>query len=200
MDLGQGIRQALAKITGATVVDEKAVKELVRELQRALLASDVNVKLVFTLSKSIEKRCLQEKPSHGLGLREHAITVVYEELSRMLGESYSPKITPHRIMLLGIYGSGKTTTAGKIARFYKSKGLKAGLIAADVHRPAAHEQLEQLSQQVGAEFYGKKGATAEEITRQGAAELAQCDVLVLDTAGRSAFDEELASELRTLRE
>ncbi len=200
MDLGKGIRTALAKITGAAIVDEKAVKELIRELQRTLLASDVSVKLVFKLSKDIERRCLQEKPPAGLGLREHVIKVVYEELANMLGEAYTPKVGKQRIMLLGLFGSGKTTSASKIARFYKSKGLSVGMIAGDVHRPAAYEQLEQLCKQVGAEFYGRKGANAEETAREGLHKLSNCDIIVLDTAGRSAFDAELASELAKMND
>jgi len=200
MDLGFGIRKALAKITGATIVDEAAVKELVKELQRSLLQSDVNVKLVFELTKKIEQRALNDKPQKLLSLREHVVRVVYEELVSLLGEKYEPTIGRQKIMVVGLFGSGKTTSIGKIARFFMGKGLKVGVIAADVHRPAAIEQLRQISQQVKCEFYGREGASAVQAAKEGLKALEKCDVLVLDTAGRSAFDPELSAELKELNE
>ncbi len=200
MDLGEGIRKALARITGAPVVDEAAVKDLVKELQRALLSSDVNVKLVLELTKKIEERAIHEKPPSLLSVREHVVSIVYEELAKMLGEKYEPQVRKQRIMMLGLFGSGKTTSVSKIAKFFMNKGLSVGVIAGDVHRPAAHEQLEQLSKQVGCGFYGRKGAGAEEITKEALSALSKYDVLILDTAGRSAFDAELAGELARLNE
>lgn len=200
MDLGEGIRKALARITGATLVDESAVRELCRELQRTLITNDVNVRLVAELCKRIEKRCLEEKLPPGLGLREHVVKVVYDELAALLGgEKYEPQIKKQRILLLGLFGSGKTTTAGKLARFYHSRGLKAALIAGDVHRPAAFEQLHQIAQTVGAGFYGEKGEKdAEKICRNAVEKLKEYDVLIFDSAGRSAFDEGLAAELKNV--
>ena len=107
MDLGQGIRKALARVTGAALVDEATVKELSKDIQRALLANDVNVKLVLELTKRIERRTLQEKLPAGLSLREHATRVVYEELTAMMGEKFEPELTPRKIMLIGLFGSGK---------------------------------------------------------------------------------------------
>src|SRR3989338_1005632 len=193
LDLGRGLRNALAKITGAAIVDEKAVKELVKELQRVLITNDVNVKLVFELTKRIEDRALKEKLVPGLNLREHVVRVVHEELQKILGEKFEPKIGKQKILLLGLFGSGKTTSAGKLAKFYQSKGLRVAVIAADVHRPAAFEQLQQLSEQVKCGFFGIKGEkNAVRIAEQGLRELeGKYDVLILDSAGRSAFDEEL---------
>lgn len=198
MDLGSGIRKALAKITGASAVDEAAVRELVKDLQRVLITNDVNVKLVFELTKKIESRSLGEKPIPGLSLREHVVRVVHEELQRVLGGKFEPKLGKQRILLLGLFGSGKTTSAAKLAKYYQSKGLKTALIAADVHRPAAFDQLEQLSQQVKSGFYGVRGEkNAVKIAEQALMELdGKYDVLILDSAGRSAFDEELARELK----
>ncbi|PIY91320.1 signal recognition particle protein Srp19, partial [Candidatus Micrarchaeota archaeon CG_4_10_14_0_8_um_filter_60_7] len=145
MDLGAGIRKALARVTGATMVDEAAVKELTRDLQRTLITNDVNVRLVFQLTKEIERRALNEKPLPGLGVREHVAKVVFEELQKVLGkEKFVPRIDKHKILLCGLFGAGKTTAAGKLARYYSSRGLKAAVVACDVHRPAAFEQLEQL--------------------------------------------------------
>jgi len=199
MDLGAGIRKALSRITGAQLVDEAAVKDLVRELQRTLITNDVNVRLVFQLTKNIERRALSEKPLPGMSLREHVVKVVYEELEGVLGKGrFEPRLGKHKILLCGLFGAGKTTAAGKLARYYSSRGLKVALIACDVHRPAAFEQLEQLAKQAKAGFYGIKGEKdAVKIAKQALSELdAKYEVLVLDSAGRSAFDDELVHELR----
>jgi len=197
MDLGSGIRKALAKITGASVVDEKSVLELVKELQRVLITNDVNVKLVFELTKKIQDRALKEKLLPGLSLREHVVRVVYEELNSLLGGKFEPKLGKQKILLLGLFGSGKTTSAAKLAKFYQSKGLKVALIAADVHRPAAFDQLQQLSEQSKCGFFGVKGEkNAVSIAERALTDLHAYDVLILDSAGRSAFDGELAKELK----
>jgi signal recognition particle subunit SRP54 len=198
MGLGEGIRKALARITGATLVDEVAVKELVKDLQRALISSDVNVKLVFDITKRIEERAISEKPPAMLSQREHVIQIVYGELVKMLGEKHEARVGKQKVMMLGLFGSGKTTTISKLAKFFQKHGLSVGVIAGDVHRPAAYEQLEQLSKIVNCGFYGRKGGTAVEIAREGMQALAKNDVIILDTAGRSAFDEELAKELKEL--
>ena len=200
MDLGSGIRKALARITGASVVDEAAVKELVKDLQRVLITNDVNVKLVFQLTKTIEEKALKEKLLPGLSLREHVVRVVHDELQKVLGGKFEPRLGKQKILLLGLFGSGKTTSAAKLAKFYQSKGLKVALIAADVHRPAAFDQLQQLSEQVKSGFYGIRGEkNAVKIAEQSLKELeGKYDVLILDSAGRSAFDGELAEELKAV--
>ena len=203
MDLGSGIRKALAKITSATVVDEKAIKELVKELQRVLISNDVNVKLVFGLTKRIEEKALTEKQAAGMGLREHIVRIVYEELVAILGEKYEPKVAKQRILLCGLFGAGKTTSISKLARFYQSKGLKVGVIAGDVHRPAAIDQLEQLAKQVRCEFYGNRAIKSPQIRQlvlEGLDKLKSCDVIIFDSAGRSAFDSDLANELHEVGE
>ncbi len=198
MDLGEGIRKALSRFTGAALVDEKAIGELVKDLQRVLISSDVNVKLVFELTKRIEERALKEKKQQSLNLREHIVRIVYDELVAILGEKYEPKIGKQKIMMIGLYGSGKTTSISKVAKFYEGKGLKACAVAGDLHRPAAVEQLRQLSEQVHCGFFCEEGKTAEEVARDSLALQDKYDVLILDTAGRSAFDAELASELKKM--
>ncbi len=198
MDLGEGVRKALAKITGAALVDEKAIEGLTKELQRVLISNDVNVKLVFALTKRIQERALKEKQQQSLNLREHIVRIVYDELVAILGESYEPPVKKQKIMMIGLFGSGKTTTIGKLAKFYEGKGLKVCAIAADVHRPAAVEQLEQLCQQVRCGFYAEKGKSAQEVARNALNLQSEYDILILDTAGRSAFDGELEAELKDM--
>lgn len=198
MDLGAGIRKALAKITGASLVDEAAVREFSRELQRVLITNDVEIRLVYALSRKTEERILKEKIPDGVAIREHAIRVVYDELVQLMGgEQYSPAVRKKKVLLLGLFGSGKTTTVAKLAKYYQSKGLKVGAIAADIHRPAAIDQLEQVCKAVNAGCYSDRSAeNADKIIRDGVAALSHYDVVVADTAGRSAFDEGLADELK----
>lgn len=200
MDLGRGLRNALAKITGAPVVDEKAVKELVKELQRVLISSDVEIKLVSELSKRIEKKALEKEALKGLSPREHVIRVVYDELVSFMGERHDPKLEKQRMLLIGLYGSGKTTSVAKIAHFFKKKGLSVGVICCDVDRPAAYEQLEQLSKQVGAPFYGMKGEKDVGRIIRDAVGRAKEDVLILDSSGRSGFDEKLMEQLKLIND
>ncbi len=196
--LGDKLREAIAKLTGKAYVDEAAVKSLIRDLQRVLLASDVNVKLVFELSKRIEERALKTEKKEAFTLKEHVVKVVYEELVGLMGESHAPRMGRHRVLLCGLYGSGKTTTAAKLAKFYKNRGLSVLLVGADVDRPAAQEQLRQLAEKAGARFYTAK-ADAASIVRQ-ALETAQEDVIIVDSAGRNAFDSALAAELKEVYE
>ncbi|MEM3422752.1 MAG: signal recognition particle receptor subunit alpha [Candidatus Bilamarchaeaceae archaeon] len=196
--LGNKLREAIAKLTGRPYVDEAAVKSLIKDLQRVLLASDVNVKLVFELSKRIEERALKTEKKEALTLKEHVVKVVYEELVRLMGETYAPRVDKHKVLLCGLYGSGKTTTCAKLAKFYKNNGLSVLLVGADVDRPAAQEQLQQLAQKVGAKFYTAK-TDAPSIVKS-ALENAKEDVIIVDSAGRSALDDELAKELKMVYE
>lgn len=198
MDLGKGLRQALAKITGAALVDENAVKELSHELQRVLISNDVNVRLVFELTKRIEEKALDKNLPKGLSVREHVVQVVYDELVALMGEKYEPNLKPRRLLLLGLYGSGKTTTCGKLAAFYKKRGLSVALVSCDVDRPAAYQQLQQLAKQTGAEFYGIDGE--KDVKKILALELpkAKEDLVIVDSAGRSGFDEQLVAQLKDI--
>lgn len=196
MDLGSGLRKALSRLTGA-YVDEEAIAALVKDLQRVLITNDVNVRFVAQWTKKLQERCLKEKPLPGVSLREHVVKVVYEEIQGFLGDSFEPSLKKQRILLLGLYGAGKTTSAGKIARYYTSKGLKVLLVGADVHRPAAKEQLRQLSETAHAKFY-TSDEPAEKIAQDALRMSKDFDVVILDSAGRSAFDEALASELSSV--
>ena len=149
------IRDVFSKITRASVVDESLVKDITREIQRILIQSDVNVSLVQQLSKDVEQRVLKEKIPAGVTRKEHLTKTLYEELVKILGgEQYKPRIDAHRILLVGLFGSGKTTTVGKLAKFYSKKGLKVAAICTDVWRPAAFEQMKQVCEQVKVPAFG----------------------------------------------
>jgi len=195
--LGESLKSAFRKISGMSSVNKEAVESVLRDVQRSLLQSDVDVELVLQLSNNIKSRVLSGKPPAGMTLKEHFIKVLYDEIVNFLGEEGGGfDIKPQRIMLIGLFGSGKTTTAGKLASWFKSRGLSVGLVACDTHRPAAKQQLKQISENVGARFYGE-GGTPSEIAEK-AVKHSREDVLIFDSAGRNALDKELAEELMEL--
>ena len=157
MDLGEGIRKAMAKLSRATIIDAKTIKEFNKELQKTLISSDVDVSLVLKLTSSIEQKALKSNPPPGITPHDYITDIVYNELVSFMGKTYEPEMKPRRILLMGLYGSGKTTTAAKLAKYYQDRGLSAGLICCDVTRPSAYEQLETLSSQANVTFFGIKG-------------------------------------------
>ena len=201
--LGDSLKNTLSKISKSLFVDEKLINELVKDIQRALLQSDTNVQLVFDLSKKIKERASETTPT-GITKREHLIKVVYDELTNFLGkEAHEIKISkkPTQIMLVGLFGSGKTTTAGKLAKFYKKRGYKVAVMQTDTWRPAAYEQLEQLAKDVGVDLLGiKKEKDPVNIYLAFEKKLKEYDLVIVDTAGRDALSEELISELNHLHQ
>ena len=196
---GTGLKDALKKLAGKTVIDRAAVDELVRDLQRVLIQSDVNVKLVMELTNTIKKRSLDEEPPKGRSAREHVLKIVYEELVHLMGDEVEVKLGPQTILMAGLQGSGKTTTTGKLARFFQRKGLRVGVICADVFRPGAFEQLSTLCRKVNVPCYGETGVTdAVGIVTRGMKELAGTEVLIIDTQGRHALEEVLIEEIIAL--
>jgi signal recognition particle subunit SRP54 len=201
--LGSSLYGALKKIFRASVVDEAAVKELVRDIQRALLQADVNVKLVLGISKQIEERALKEKVPPGISRREHVIKVVYEELTRFVGDKPVPiKMEPGKkkiLMLVGIQGSGKTTHAAKLARYFLRKGLKPALICADTYRPGAYAQLQQLAARINVPVYGDvKTKDPVKVVNEGLKQFSDKEIIIVDTAGRHKEEKDLIREMKTL--
>jgi len=201
--LGSTLYEALKKVFKASIVDEATVKELVRDIQRALLQADVNVKLVLEISKRIEERALKEKVPPGISRREHVIKVVYEELTRFLGEKPAPiKVEPGKrnvIMLVGIQGSGKTTAAAKLARYYQKRGLKPALICVDTYRPGAYAQLQQLANRINVPLYGDpKAKDLVKIALDGLKQFSDKEIVIIDTAGRHKEEQELIKEMKML--
>jgi signal recognition particle subunit SRP54 len=201
--LGSSLHAALRKIFRASVLDEAAVKELVRSVQRALLQADVNVELVFGISKRIEERALKEKVPMGVSRREHVIKVVYEELTRFLGEKpASMRVEPGKkkvVMLVGIQGSGKTTAAAKLARYFQKRGLKPALVCVDTYRPGAYAQLQQLANGINIPLHGDLDSKKPvKIALDGLKQFSDKDVIFIDTAGRHKEERELIKEMKML--
>jgi signal recognition particle subunit SRP54 len=194
--LSGSLKDALKKLAGKAVVDREAVEELVRDLQRALIQADVNVRLVQSLSQAVKTRSLEEQPPKGMSVREHVLRIVYQELIRLMGAKAEVALGPQRILLAGLQGSGKTTTTGKLARFFQRKGLKAGVICADTFRPGAYDQLSTLCAKVNVPCYGEPGVTdADKIVERGLAALASSEIVLIDTQGRHALEKDLIEEI-----
>lgn len=194
--LSSSLKDALKKLAGKTVVDRVAVDELVKDLQRALLSADVNVRLVMELSKAIRSRSLDEQPPKGMSVREHVLRIVYQELVRLIWASTDVRLEPQTILMAGLQGSGKTTTTAKLARYFQKKGLRVAVICADTFRPGAYDQLATLCQKINIPCFGdtsEKDALA--ITQKGLTELKDYEVLIVDTQGRHALEANLIQEI-----
>ena len=148
--LSSVLRKSTDKIANAIFLDKKIVEEIIKDLQRALIEADVNVFLVKQLSDELRKNAFDERIK-GVEKKEQLLKFLHDKLLEMLGKEKAEleikKGKNQKILLLGLYGSGKTTTCSKIANYYNKRGLKTCILGLDVHRPAANEQLEQLGKQ-----------------------------------------------------
>ncbi len=199
--LSQGLQKFFSKLSKISIVDEKFIKSSLRDLQKTLISGDVNVRLVLELSKRIEERMKKEKIPSGLTPKQHFINVVYDELVSLLGEGGEVEIKPQRILLVGLYGHGKTTTAAKLARFFSKRGLKTAMITTDTWRPAAYEQLKQLGDKIHVPVFGDPASkSAVDILKRGLEEFSDYDVVIVDSAGRDSLNDELIDEIKALKE
>ena len=199
--LRNGLQSAVRKLLGTDVVDEAAIKEFVRDLQRALIQADVNVKLVLGVTESVQRRALEEKPPAGLDRKNQIVKILYEELDKLLGGDQELKLDrtkPTVVVMLGIQGSGKTTTVGKLARFYAKRGFKVGVVAADTFRPGAVTQLKTIAQQVGVDvFSDEKEKDSVKVAEEGRRFFVEAgkNLIIIDTAGRHKEEQSLLDEM-----
>jgi signal recognition particle subunit SRP54 len=189
------------------VLTEPMIREGLREIRRVLLEADVNYQVTRDFMKRVEEKALGERVLKSVTPGQQMVKVVHEELTAMLGEKRAPlalaPVPPTVIMMVGLQGSGKTTTAGKLAKRMKREMRQTRLVACDVYRPAAVEQLQTLGEQVGVPVYAEPGSTDVVGIARRALELAKSErdrVVIFDTAGRLQIDEELMDELRRLKE
>ncbi len=198
--LGEILKKTTDKIANAIFLDKNLVEQIVRDLQRALIEADVNISLVKELSDKIKKTAFDERIK-GLEKKEHLIKVLHEELIKILGKSEELKFqkNQNRVMLLGLYGAGKTTTIAKLANWFQKRGKKTAIIGLDVHRPAAKEQLIQLGEKNNlAVFVDLKETDAVKTWKKFEDELKEYELVLIDTAGRHTLDKELVKEIKEL--
>jgi signal recognition particle subunit SRP54 len=205
-DLSAKLNATLQKLTGRGVLTEEAVREGLREIRRILLEADVSFDLTREFLERVQAKAVgvtaltEVRPGHQL------VKIVYDELVALLGEKQAPiahaSVPPTVILLVGLQGSGKTTTAGKLARRLKLEQKAPYLVAADVYRPAAVEQLQTLGKQVDVGVYGDTASQdVVKIVKQGLIEAgkARGRTVLVDTAGRLQIDDEMMDELRRLK-
>ncbi|HEY6069572.1 MAG TPA: signal recognition particle protein [Gaiellaceae bacterium] len=204
--LSDRLQSALGDIRGRGKLDEEAISRAMREIRLALLEADVNFEVVKDFVAQVRERALGHEVLKSLTPGQQVVKAVHEELTELMG-SGSSKLAftgrpPTVILLAGLQGSGKTTAAAKLSVLLRKEGRKPGLVAADLQRPAAIDQLEQLGRQIQVPVYREDGSDPVAVVRNGIRQLAEKDVdtVILDTAGRLHVDEELMDELARVRD
>ena len=203
-NLKTNLRAAIKKIVNSSGVDEELIKELSKDVQRALLQSDINVRFVLEITKKLEERSLNETPPPGLSRKDHIVKILYDELAKLLGNETEFSFKSGRmnkVLMVGIQGSGKTTVTTKLAKFLTKQGYKVAVIGADTDRPAALVQLKTMCDKVNVEVYGdEKNKDSLQIVKKGLKhfENSNLDVVLIDTAGRHKKEKELLDEMRQI--
>ncbi len=206
-ELSEKLEATFARLRGRGVLSEADIKEGLREVRRVLLEADVNFALTREFLERVEQKAVGVSQLKTVSPAQQLVKIVYDELTTMLGERREglklSSVPPTVVMMVGLQGSGKTTTAAKLARKLKSEGRQTRLIAADVYRPAAIDQLETLGQQLDIPVYAERGhQDVVTIARNGIdqSRRARDRVVLVDTAGRLQIDDEMMAELVRLRE
>ncbi|MFA5020331.1 MAG: signal recognition particle receptor subunit alpha [Candidatus Pacearchaeota archaeon] len=197
--IGNAFKKSVDKITSAIFVDKTLVDSVVKDLQRALIMADVNVQLVKELSDKIKKE--GEKYVKNIDKKEHLIKLLNDEIQNIIGgDKKELKLgKKDKILFVGLYGTGKTTTIAKLAAYYKKRGKKVALLGLDVHRPAASEQLEQLGKKVEVPvFTEKEQKNPVTIYKKYEKEIEKYDLVLIDSAGRDALEKSLTDEIKKL--
>src|SRR5919198_3762736 len=205
-ELSEKLEATFARLRGRGVLNEDDIKEGLREVRRVLLEADVNFQLTREFLERVEKKAVGVAQLRTVSPGQQLVKIVYDELTAMLGERREglklSSVPPTVVMMVGLQGSGKTTTAAKLARRLKGEGRPTRLIAADVYRPAAIDQLETLGKQLDIPVYSEREhRDVVRIARHGIdqAKRARDRVVLVDTAGRLQIDEEMMNELRKLK-
>ena len=203
-NLKTNLRAAIKKLVNSSGIDEELIKELSKDVQRALLQSDVNVRLVLEITKKLEERSLNENPPPGLSRKDHIVKILYDELAKLLGNetefSFKPG-TMNKVLMIGIQGSGKTTITSKLAKFLTKQGYKVGVIGADTFRPGALVQLKTMCEKANVEVYGEeKNKDSPQLVKNGLKhfENSNLDVVLIDTAGRHKEEKDLLNEMKEI--
>src|SRR5579871_3003454 len=206
-ELSEKLEATFARLRGRGLLTEADIKEGLREVRRVLLEADVNFALTREFLERVEKRAVGVTQLKTVSPAQQLVKIVYDELTNMLGERREglklSSVPPTVVMLVGLQGSGKTTTAAKLARRLKGEGRQVRMIAGDVYRPAAIDQLETLGRELGIPVYADR--STQDVVKIARAGLEQSRrerdrLVILDTAGRLQIDEEMMNELRRVKD
>jgi signal recognition particle subunit SRP54 len=215
-NLRTSLGAALKKLVGASDVNEELIDSLCKDVQRALLQSDVNVRLVLNITQNLKKRSMEETPPKGLSRKDHIVSILYDELSRLMGytgETAGQNKQPEKqvisfapgkmniVLMFGIQGSGKTTVTAKLARWLTKHGYHVGVIGADTWRPGALTQLKMNCVKINVEVFGdESNKDAPSIVNNGINYFKEAgsDVVIIDTAGRHKDEAELLEEMKSM--
>jgi signal recognition particle subunit SRP54 len=203
--LSDKLQSALGDLRGRGRLDEEAVSRAMREIRLALLEADVNLEVARDFTNTVKARALGQEVTKSLTPGQQVVKIVHEELTALMGAGDSRLAfgrPPTVILLAGLQGSGKTTAAAKLALLLRREGKRPALVACDLQRPAAVEQLVQLGRQIQIPVFAPDPKDAVNAASTGLDEARQagCDVVILDTAGRLHVDEELMDELQRVRD
>jgi signal recognition particle subunit SRP54 len=201
--LSDRLQGALGDLRGRGKLDEEAISRAMREIRLALLEADVNFEVVKDFVAHVRERALGQEVLKSVTPGQQVVKIVHDELTALMGAGSSQLVftgrPPTVILLAGLQGSGKTTAAAKLALLLRKEGRTPGLVAADLQRPAAIDQLEQLGKQIQIPVYREDGSDPVTVVRNGIEQL-DADTIILDTAGRLHVDEELMDELERVRD
>ncbi|MGZ8740986.1 MAG: signal recognition particle protein, partial [Gaiellaceae bacterium] len=204
--LSDRLQGALGDLRGRGKLDEESISRAMREIRLALLEADVNFEVVKQFVAQVRERALGQEILKSLQPGQQVVKAVHDELTALMGTGSSQLAftgrPPTVILLAGLQGSGKTTAAAKLALLLRKEGRSPGLVAADLQRPAAIDQLEQLGKQIDVPVYRGEGTDPVAVVREGVRKLSEdgVDTIILDTAGRLHVDEDLMEELERVRD
>lgn len=207
--LGKSLDNAIRKIRRLPRIDKDAVQMLIQDLQRALLSADVQVEICLGVTERIKKRAFDENIAEGIARKDYIIKLIHDELVDLMGGKSAPRRLKtgklNIILMVGIQGSGKTTTVGKLANFYKNKGFRIGVVCSDTWRPGAYEQLKQLLDPMHISLEGNpEEKNALKLAKKGIKAFMQkkdkesVDIIIVDTAGRHKEEKDLMEEVQKL--
>jgi signal recognition particle subunit SRP54 len=209
-NLQERLQRTFKSLRGQATLTDENIQETLRELRLALLEADVNFKVVKQFIDQVQAKAVGQQVATALSPGEQVIKIVRDELAEVLGKDTArvkfASQPPTVVLMAGLQGSGKTTTSGKLAHWFKNGGHRPLLVSVDVYRPAAREQLKVVAQAIKAQIYeGEVGeantATVEKLAKEARREAINsgCDVLIVDTAGRLHIDDQLMDEMQSLK-
>lgn len=204
--LSSSLRNTIMKIRGAPIVDKKLINELVQDLEDALISGDVNLDLVYNVTDEVRQKALKDEIPMAVSRRDYTLKVIYDELTNLLGKRYEPlRLNPNEtsiLMFIGIQGSGKTTSIGKVANYFQKRGYKIGVIGGDTFRPGALAQLQQYLEPIKVEVFGdeKEKKTLKAIKKglKYFKEKKNINLILIDTTGRHKEETALLKEMQEI--